>query len=97
MKKYIVLTVIIIALITAVIINIKTSKKLEISQPPKQPENISIGVEVVKESTSAPKTQTMDQIPIQYAQITGCTKTINDIILDYGKTWGISKTAKVKA
>jgi len=98
MKKYIVLAVIIIALITAVIINIKTSKKLEVYQtPPKQPENISIGVEVVKESTSAPKTQTMDQIPLQYAQITGCTKTINDIILDYGKTWGISKTAKVKA
>ena len=98
MKKYIILSVIIIALIIAVIINIKTSKKLEVSQtPPKQPENISIGVEVVKETTSAPKTQTMDQIPLQYAQITGCTKTINDIILDYGKTWGISKTAKVKA
>lgn len=52
---------------------------------------------MVKESTSAPKTQTMDQIPLQYAQITGCTKTINDMILDYGKTWGISKTTKVKA
>lgn len=94
MKKAIIFLSVIIILILAIIINIKTSKTKNRFEPQKTAEPINTGMEGVKVSTIVPHERTT--IPPQYTQITGCSKNINDIILDYGKEWGIPKTAKVK-
>lgn len=90
MKKYIILIAILLAVIVIVQMKVKNLKNIQ--QPIQQSSEIKIGKEIAKDSMSKPA---MEQtISPTYVQLTGCTKTFEDVILEYGKEWGIMQSKK---
>ncbi|MGC9069841.1 MAG: hypothetical protein ACP5IO_00840 [Elusimicrobiales bacterium] len=92
MKKYIVFGIIIVAAVI-ILLQIKSRKTPIIQQPETQTEELKIGKEIPKDYTTPPPVSTpppsIEQtVSPEYMQMTGCTKTFEDIISGWGKEWG---------
>lgn len=91
MKKYIIIVILLLAV--AVVIQMKI-KKINIPQTTQQPSSeIKIGREIERENI--PKPPPEPAMPPTYSQLTGCSKTFQDIIAEYGKEWGPIQSKKL--
>ncbi len=87
MKKYLVLAILLLAAVI-ILFQFKTKKTNTIPQFSKAGEELKIGKEIQKDTTPPPVTQTTSS---SYIQTTGCNKTFENIISEYGKEWGSTK------
>ncbi|MCX7641278.1 MAG: hypothetical protein N2Z20_01420 [Elusimicrobiales bacterium] len=95
MKKYIIIFVLIAATITILLQTRKAKIQNQTPSQFQQTSDIKIGKEIQKNETQPPSAYMQQTVSPSYIQITGCTKTFEDIILEYGKEWGPMQVKKL--
>lgn len=93
MKKYIILFIVIVITVIAIYINTKGSKiNKPVVQPTTNTQQIGVELPQSQSAITTDKAIVTDNInttiPPTYTQLTGCNKTLKDIIEDHGTVWG---------